>query len=92
MSASVDVHGRVTLRRFAAFILEESPDEDLFDRPPAGCRHCRLVSDAAYRSVVDKFGERGVMDLIGVSGYYTLVSMVLNTAEIPLPPGAKSPW
>jgi 4-carboxymuconolactone decarboxylase len=37
-------------------------------------------------------GEQGVVDLIGVSGYYTLVSMVLNVAEIPLPPGEKSPW
>jgi 4-carboxymuconolactone decarboxylase len=91
VSASVDVHGRVTLRRFAAFILEESPDEDLFDRPPAGCRHCRLVSDAAYRSVVDKFGERGVMDLIGLTGYYTMLAMVLNVTRVPLPEGTAPP-
>lgn len=37
-------------------------------------------------------GERGVMELIGVSGYYTLVSMVLNVADVPLPAGAESPW
>jgi hypothetical protein len=30
--------------------------------------------------------------MIGVSGSYTLVSMVLNVAEIPLPPGVPSPW
>jgi len=24
--------------------------------------------------------------------YYTLVSMVLNVAEVPLPPGVPSPW
>src|SRR5258708_208834 len=30
-------------------------------------------------------GVQGVVDLIGVSGYYTLVSMVLNVADIPLP-------
>jgi 4-carboxymuconolactone decarboxylase len=50
------------------------------------------VDDAVFSRAVAMLGERGVMDLIGVSGYYTLVSMVLNTAEIPLPPGAKSPW
>jgi hypothetical protein len=33
-----------------------------------------------------------VVDLVAVSGYYTLVSMVLNVAEIPLPAGASSPW
>jgi hypothetical protein len=27
-----------------------------------------------------------------VSGYYTLVSMVLNVADIPLPAGAPAPW
>ena len=32
------------------------------------------------------------MDLIGVSGYYTLVSMVLNVAEIPLNAGTPAPW
>ena len=37
-------------------------------------------------------GEQGVVDLIGVSGYYTLVSMVLNVAEIPLPEGVKPEW
>jgi 4-carboxymuconolactone decarboxylase len=41
---------------------------------------------------VATLGEQGVIDLVAVSGYYTLVSMVLNVAEIPLPPGEKSPW
>jgi 4-carboxymuconolactone decarboxylase len=50
------------------------------------------VDDALFERAVATLGERGVMDLIGVSGYYTLVSMVLNVAEIPLPAGAPSPW
>ena len=37
------------------------------------------------------FGEKGVMDLIGVSGYYTAVSMTLNVAEVPVPAGQKNP-
>jgi 4-carboxymuconolactone decarboxylase len=41
---------------------------------------------------VSTLGEQGVVDLIGVSGYYTLVSMVLNVAEVPLPAGVASPW
>ena len=45
----------------------------------------KAVTDAAYASVVKRFGERGAVDLIGVSGYYTLVSMVLNVDRHPLP-------
>ena len=38
-----------------------------------------------------KFGEQGITDMVGRNGYYTLISMVLNTARTPLPkvcPGA----
>ena len=31
------------------------------------------------------------MDLIGVSGYYTTVSMTVNVAEVLVPAGAKNP-
>jgi len=49
------------------------------------------VSDATYKLALDRFGERGVVDLIGVSGYYTLVSMVLNVDRHPLPQGVLPP-
>jgi 4-carboxymuconolactone decarboxylase len=49
------------------------------------------VSDASYKAVVDKFGERGAIDLIGVMGYYSLVSMVLNVDRVPIPAGGKLP-
>ncbi len=51
----------------------------------------KAVSDSAYKAVVDKFGERGVVDLIGVGGYYALVSMVLNVDRHPLPAGVPAP-
>ena len=47
------------------------------------------VSDATFNAAKDKFGERGVVDLIGVSGYYQLVSMLLNVDRYPLPDGTK---
>jgi 4-carboxymuconolactone decarboxylase len=50
------------------------------------------VDDALFERALEVLGERGVIDLIGVSGYYTLVSMVLNVAEVPLPAGSASPW
>ena len=49
------------------------------------------VSDAAYGGVKDRFGEKGVMDLVGAVGYYSLVSMVLNVDRVPLPAGVEPP-
>ena len=49
------------------------------------------VTDARYGAVLDRFGERGVMDLVGAVGYYSLVSMVLNVAQVPLPEGVEPP-
>ena len=48
----------------------------------------RGVSDATYARALAKFGEQGLVDAIGLSGWYTLVAMVLNTARTPLPAGA----
>jgi len=48
------------------------------------------VSDATYARAVARFGENGVIDTIGLTGYYTLLSMVMNTARTPLPDGAKA--
>ncbi len=49
----------------------------------------KSVSDANYAAALEKFGERGVIDLVGVSGYYTLVSMILNVDRHPLPEGVE---
>ncbi|HYM03543.1 MAG TPA: hypothetical protein VET85_11400, partial [Stellaceae bacterium] len=49
----------------------------------------RQVSDATFKAAVDRFGERGVVDLMGVMGYYHLVAMALNVDRYPLTDGAK---
>ncbi len=49
------------------------------------------VSDANYKAVLDRFGERGVVDLIMVNGFYTLVSMCLNVDRTPMPDGEPLP-
>lgn len=48
----------------------------------------RSVSDATYARALEQVGEQGIVDMIGLSGWYTLVSMVLNTARIPAPENA----
>jgi 4-carboxymuconolactone decarboxylase len=45
------------------------------------------ISDATYARAVTTFGEQGVIDILGISGYYTLLAMVLNTARTPVPAG-----
>jgi 4-carboxymuconolactone decarboxylase len=43
------------------------------------------VSDATYAQALMRFGERTVVELTALVGYYTLVAMTLNAHEIPLP-------
>ena len=50
------------------------------------------VDDATYKAAVAKFGEQGVMDLIAVNGYYDIVSMTLNVANVLPPADAKIPF
>ena len=45
------------------------------------------VTDRTYARMVAKYGEQGMMDLIGLNGYYSMISMVLNVGRTPLPPG-----
>ena len=54
-------------------------------------RTTRRVSDATLAAALDLLGEAGVIELIGASGYYDLVSMTLNVAEVALPNGVEPP-
>jgi len=57
----------------------------------------KTVSDATYKAARDQFGERGIMEIISIIGYYDLVSMTLITMQAeppnnsvpPLPPLPK---
>ncbi|GAA0589055.1 carboxymuconolactone decarboxylase family protein [Craurococcus roseus] len=51
----------------------------------------RSVSDATYAAVVERFGERGLVDLVAACGYYVAVAMTLNVARVPLPDGLPPP-
>jgi 4-carboxymuconolactone decarboxylase len=49
------------------------------------------ASDAAFAAVKDRFGLEGALELVALSGYYSLMAMVLNTAGMPLPGNAQPP-
>jgi hypothetical protein len=45
------------------------------------------VSDATYARVVDQLGERGVVEIVGLLGYYTTIADMMNVDRTPLHPG-----
>ena len=51
--------------------------------------HNQSVSDATYASMLAKFGEAGIVEAASLEGYYTYLSMIMNTARSPLAPGVK---
>jgi 4-carboxymuconolactone decarboxylase len=67
------------------------PDETIVYDFSHELHHTHGVSDKTYKAALDRFGEQGIMDLIAVNGFYSLVSMVLNVDRTPMPGGAKPP-
>jgi len=50
------------------------------------------VSQASYDAARDLLGEAGLVELVSLCGYYTLISYLLNAFAVPLPPGAREMW
>jgi 4-carboxymuconolactone decarboxylase len=65
----------------------DNPDEELVHRFLTVLHDTRRIPDALYDEAVLALGEAGVIDLTGLAGYYTLVSMTLNVFDVPLPDG-----
>ena len=49
------------------------------------------VGDATWAAALRLFGEQGVVDLIGITGYYTFLSMLMNAARTPAPISTAPP-
>jgi 4-carboxymuconolactone decarboxylase len=49
----------------------------------------KRVSDETFAAAKAAFGEQGVADIIFTLGYYSLVSMLLNVDEYPVPEGEQ---
>jgi 4-carboxymuconolactone decarboxylase len=52
----------------------------------------KRVSDPTYKKVQKILGNQGAVELVGILGYYTTVSLLLNTFRAPLPEGAEYPF
>ncbi len=49
------------------------------------------VAEGDYAAIRRRWGDRGVVELTALVGYYTMVSMTLNVHEIPLPDAGEPP-
>jgi len=45
----------------------------------------KKISDAAFTKARERFGENGVIDMVGVAGYYSFLSMMMNAAQTAVP-------
>src|SRR5688572_10307908 len=49
----------------------------------------KCVSDVTYERALKQFGERNVVDLLAIAGYYALLGMLMNVARTELPEGKQ---
>jgi 4-carboxymuconolactone decarboxylase len=49
----------------------------------------KQVSDGAFTAAKNVFGEKGVVDIIAVTGWYSIVSMMLNVDQYPVADGTQ---
>lgn len=50
------------------------------------------VDRTTYDEARELLGDRGIVELVTLCGYYTLVSFTLNAFEVALPPGEAPTW
>jgi len=50
------------------------------------------VDQETYDAAQRLLGDAGLVELVSLCGYYTLISFLLNAFTVPLPPGATPTW
>jgi 4-carboxymuconolactone decarboxylase len=65
------------------------PDEEIVYNFCNELLNTKQVSDGTFKAAIDKFGERTVVEMTALVGYYNFVSLILNLDRYPLPDGVK---
>ncbi len=52
----------------------------------------RSVSEQVYRGATEHLGAKGVVELVGILGYYGLISMTIVAFEVPIPNDGQEPF
>jgi 4-carboxymuconolactone decarboxylase len=76
-----------SIRTRAIPALTDPEDQAVYDVATTLNRD-RKLDAGLYQRAVGILGEGRMIDLVGVLGYYTLISMTINTFEVPIPDGA----
>jgi 4-carboxymuconolactone decarboxylase len=69
-----------------------SPDEQAIHDLARELFDAHRVSEPTYRQAVAHLGHKGVVELVGILGYYTLIAMTIKTFELAVPDGATEPF
>jgi 4-carboxymuconolactone decarboxylase len=67
-------------------------DETLVYRLCSEIFRTQRLSDANFRQAIDAFGEQGLVEIIAIIGYYTLIGNTLNVFQVGLPEGTPLPF
>jgi len=70
---------------------DEDTDDKVFD-VTTELLDTRSVSDATYEAALSEFGETGVVELVSLIGFYTMITLSLNAFQVPIPEGAATPF
>ncbi len=66
-----------------------SDDEEIVYDFSIELQRNKRVSDAIFARAEKRFGKQGIVDMTGISGYYTLLAMELNVAQYDIPKDGK---
>ncbi len=50
------------------------------------------ISDQTYDVAAELLGVAGCVELVGILGYYTFISMTINAFHVPVPEGSPEPF
>ena len=70
----------------------EAADEAAVYAFTVALMHTHQVDDATYAQALELLGEVGLVELVAIVGYYSLVSLTLNTFRVPLREGMSDPF
>jgi len=68
-----------------------SEDEDILYNFCMELHTNKAISDVTYDRALKRFGEQGVIDTLGINGYYTMIAMVMNGTRTAVPDNKPAP-
>jgi 4-carboxymuconolactone decarboxylase len=70
----------------------EAEDEEVIYQVARQLTSTGRLSQQAYDAAQRLLGDQGMVELVSLCGYYTVISYLLNAFAVPLPPGAAPRW